>query len=216
MKQIKRRLLEGILGASLAVFSAGAIKGLEYFADETQAGEVKVEKEENKELKEMIIRHEGKREWVYDDATGNRLKEGDVAKGNRTIGVGFNLDRDGAQEIIASSGLDYNALYNGEECLSDSKINDLLEEDINSAARNAKNYIGETYFESLPSKAKNILINMSFNLGPTRLGKFKRLRTALQKRTYNAAADEMKNSRWYTQTGNRARELTNAMRALDN
>ena len=182
----RRNFLEAMLGLGGAAFSAGtAVKGLEYFANETQAGEAKVEKEGNKELKEMLIRHEGKREWVYDDATGNRLKYGDVAKGNRTIGVGFNLDRDGAQEVIASSGLDYNALYNGRECLSDSKINDLLDGDINSATINAKNYVGATYFESLPSKAQDILIDMSFNLGPTRLGKFKKFKRALQKGDYN-------------------------------
>jgi hypothetical protein len=38
-----------------------------------------------------IARHEGLRNWVYDDATGRRLSPGQIPQGNITIGVGLNI-----------------------------------------------------------------------------------------------------------------------------
>ncbi|HWV46850.1 MAG TPA: hypothetical protein VN039_12670, partial [Nitrospira sp.] len=43
-------------------------------------------------LLEFITRHEGKRNRVYDDATGDILKPGYTLVGHPTIGVGINLE----------------------------------------------------------------------------------------------------------------------------
>ena len=55
---------------------------------------------------------------------------------------------------------------------------------------------------------------MSFNLGLTRLSKFKKLKTALLQRDYNSAAKEMMDSRWYGQVGRRSRELVKTMKSI--
>jgi len=55
---------------------------------------------------------------------------------------------------------------------------------------------------------------MMFNLGYPRLSKFKGMKAAVDARSWNSAADEMVDSRWYTQVPNRARRLVARMRAL--
>jgi len=67
-------------------------------------------------------------------------------------------------------------------------------------------------FDSLPDQVKRVLVNMAFNIGRTRLGKFKNLITAVNEGNWSKAADEMVDSRWYNQVGNRSIELENWMR----
>jgi len=53
-----------------------------------------------------------------------------------------------------------------------------------------------------------------FNMGRPRLTKFKGMKAGVDARDWNAAADEMVDSRWYTQVPNRARRLVDRMRSL--
>ena len=61
---------------------------------------------------------------------------------------------------------------------------------------------------------KNILSNMHYNLGLTRLLKFKKMWAALEDNDFNTAADEMLDSRWATQVPNRANRLADRMRNI--
>ena len=64
-------------------------------------------------------------------------------------------------------------------------------------------------------KRRNILsVNMMFNMGRPRLSKFKGMKAGVDARDCNEAADQMVDSRWYTQVPNRARRLVDRMRAL--
>ena len=67
-------------------------------------------------------------------------------------------------------------------------------------------------FASLPDQVKRVLVNMAFNLGRHRLSKFKNMITAVNEGNWVKAADEMVDSRWYNQVGNRSIELENWMR----
>ena len=67
-------------------------------------------------------------------------------------------------------------------------------------------------FASLPDQVQRVLVNMAFNLGRGRLSKFKKLITAVNEGNWQKAADEMVDSRWYNQVGNRSIELENWMR----
>ena len=53
-----------------------------------------------------------------------------------------------------------------------------------------------------------------FNMGRTRLGKFKNMNAAVEEGDYSRAANEMVNSRWYNQVRNRASRLVERMRSL--
>jgi len=69
-------------------------------------------------------------------------------------------------------------------------------------------------FDDLPEECQHIIANMMFNMGRPRLSKFKGMKAGVDARNFSAAADEMVDSRWYTQVPNRARRLVERMRAL--
>ena len=53
-----------------------------------------------------------------------------------------------------------------------------------------------------------------FNMGRTRLSKFKGMKRGVDNRDWNDAADEMVDSAWYRQVTNRAERLVKRMRAV--
>ena len=69
-------------------------------------------------------------------------------------------------------------------------------------------------FDDLPEEAQHIIANMCFNMGRPRLSKFKMMKAAVDVRDWNEAAEQMIDSRWYTQVPHRARRLVDRMRAL--
>lgn len=66
---------------------------------------------------------------------------------------------------------------------------------------------------SLDSVRYYVLVNMCFNLGISRLKKFKRMWTAVRRGEWSRAADEMLDSLWADQVGRRAIELSDMMRS---
>jgi lysozyme len=69
-------------------------------------------------------------------------------------------------------------------------------------------------FENLPEEVQQIIANMMFNLGRTRLSKFKGMKRGVDSMNWNQAADEMVDSRWYRQVTNRAQRLVSRMRKV--
>ena len=67
-------------------------------------------------------------------------------------------------------------------------------------------------FSSLPEEAQQIIANMMFNLGRPRLSKFVGMKRGVDSKDWNGAADEMVDSRWYRQVGERAERLVARMR----
>lgn len=122
-----------------------------------------------------------------DEAVRNKLYQDTVGKW--TGGVGRNFS-----DRLMSPGL----------------IQFMLDEDIDLAVaeldRNAP------WWKSLNDARQNVLLNMVFNMGWTRLSGFKQMLAALQAGRYDMAANEMKDSAWYTQVGDRARRLEKIMR----
>jgi len=69
-------------------------------------------------------------------------------------------------------------------------------------------------FDELPEEVQLIVANMMFNLGYPRLSKFKGMKAGVDSKNWSDAADEMVDSRWYTQVPNRARRLVDRMRQV--
>ena len=69
-------------------------------------------------------------------------------------------------------------------------------------------------FGVLPEEVQRIIANMMFNMGRPRLSKFKGMKRGVDARDWNAAADEMVDSRWYRQVTKRAQRLVDRMRAV--
>lgn len=121
---------------------------------------------------------------------GLRLKPYRCGAGKLTIGVGRNLEDVG---------------------ITKSEAMDMLANDIGRCWLEL-----EANYDELLSKIsiprQNVLVNMCFNLGITRLLQFKKMWVAIEQHDYHKAADEMLDSRWAKQVGERAFELAEQMR----
>tara|TARA_Y100000296_G_C5054382_1_gene196509 strand:+ start:216 stop:638 length:423 start_codon:yes stop_codon:yes gene_type:complete len=109
-----------------------------------------------------------------------------------TIGVGRNVDKSG--------GLG----------LSDDEVDYLLQNDIDRVSGELDSEY--EWFAGLDDVRQDAMIDISFNLGQTRLRAFKNALAAMAKGDWRAAADEFMDSRWSGQVGNRAKELTEMIR----
>lgn len=153
----------------------------------------------NQELYEQIALHEGVEPSVYKDT-----------KGKRTIGIGFNLDEPSNRKKAEAVGLNVQDMLSG-RTLSDKEIKMLYNESIKQAANDANAFLPRAGRQ--PPVVQKVLIDMAFNLGLTKLNKFEKMREALLEGDYNKAADEMIDSKWYNQVGNRSKTLVDMMRS---
>ena len=65
----------------------------------------------------------------------------------------------------------------------------------------------EEEFEKLPEVIQRVLVNMCFNLGGSRLSKFRNMLKACREHDWAKMAVEMEDSRWFKQVGRRSIEL---------
>jgi len=85
----------------------------------------------------------------------------------------------------------------------------LLDEDIDKATFG----VASLGFDFLDQARTEVLIEMAFNLGLKGLMRFKKMMAALEAENYEAAADEMLDSKWAKQVTRRAVELSDVMRS---
>jgi len=64
-----------------------------------------------------------------------------------------------------------------------------------------------TELDDYPDDVQRILVNMTFNMGQTRLAKFVNFGKAIRENDWKRAALEGRDSRWYNQVTNRAERL---------
>jgi len=57
------------------------------------------------------------------------------------------------------------------------------------------------------------IVDMAFNLGLTKLNKFKKMKAGLMNNDYQTAADEMVDSNWYKQVKSRGPRMVAVMRS---
>ena len=96
--------------------------------------------------------------------------------------------------------------------VSESRVIEAFEQDCENVLRDC-NILYED-FADLPEEAQQVIANMMFNMGRPRLSKFKGMKRGVDSRDWNAAADEMVDSRWYRQVTNRADRLVERMRNI--
>jgi lysozyme len=117
---------------------------------------------------------------------GVRSKVYLCSAGYETIGVGRN---------ISASGIG----------LSDDEIDYLLENDIERVIKELSSEY--PWFNSLDDVRKDAMIDISFNLGATRLRGFKRALAAMEVADYKMAAAEFLDSKWSRDVKGRSHEL---------
>ena len=96
--------------------------------------------------------------------------------------------------------------------VSKDRVISAFEEDVMGVVSDCESLYPD--FGSLPEDAQRIIANMMFNMGYTRLSKFKGMKRGVDARDWNVAADEMVDSKWYRQVRSRASRLVDRMRAL--
>ena len=109
-----------------------------------------------------------------------------------TIGVGRNVDKAG--------GLG----------LSDDEVDYLLQNDIDRVILELDSEYD--WFSDLDDVRQDAMIDISFNLGQTRLRAFKNALSAMSEGDWDEAADQFMDSRWSEQVGIRAKNLTEMIR----
>lgn len=143
-------------------------------------------------LKDMLKRHEGV-----------RLKPYLCPAGYRTIGVGWNLDAHKPPEDIAA----YLRLH-GEitEDMSDRLLH------ISAVATVSQCHGIYDGYHDFTEARKIALADFVFNLGARGAVKFRRMLAAITDGDWWKAADEMQDSAWFGQVGDRGREIVAIIR----
>jgi lysozyme len=98
--------------------------------------------------------------------------------------------------------------------ISKERVDEVFEKDIKIVLDDCKKLFND--FDEYLDEVKQIIANMMFNLGLTRLSKFKNFCKAIKDKNYKKASLEMVDSAWYRQVPNRAKRLVKRMENLAN
>ena len=150
------------------------------------------------ELVKMVALHEGIVLNVYQDHLGIN-----------TVGIGRNLD---------DRGITDGELLFMNKTIDDVYDNGLTEEEAYYLCMNDIAIVEKELLDSKPvvnqltDVRQMVLVDMAFNMGVPRLKLFKNMWMAIEKVNYPLACEEMIDSRWASQVGNRAMKLSLAMK----
>lgn len=162
------------------------------FSDFQQQSMMQPNQELETAMKNTIEAEEGRRAGVYLDHLGNR-----------TIGVGFNLERDDAEQLLSSVGADFAAILDGSQQLTEEQIDQLYQITFQEAVEAAGRVVPG--FEELSEDQQHVLVDMAFQLGERGLSKFDKMLTAIKAGDFQTAAMELLDSRYAKQVPSRAR-----------
>ena len=137
-------------------------------------------------LLQSVKKHEGYRNKVYLDTLGKR-----------TVGVGH---------LCVEDFWEDNKEY------SEEMLMNILKDDLKNAIEGSERLLKDCLV--LDSLAREIIIEMVFQLGETGVSKFRNMLKALKVPDYQTAAVEMLDSKWAKQTPNRAKAMSDHMRSL--
>ena len=145
-------------------------------------------------LMQEIKRHEGEVLEVYEDSLGYL-----------TFGVGH-LIKDSDDEHGQPVGTP----------VSQERVDEVYEYDFDKHLDETIHLFeskGGEDFYALPENIQHVLVNMTFNLGGTRFGKFNNMWKGVVENDWEKVAVEMEDSRWFKQVGRRSVELQEMVRS---
>ena len=119
-----------------------------------------------------------------------------------TFGVGHLITRDD----------DEDGLPEGYDVLEE-RVREAFEQDLNTMISECE-ILFEARWNNFPDELQEVLVNMMFNLGRPRLGKFKKFIGHLENHHWKLASEEMLDSKWARQVGNRAIRLSDRVSKL--
>ena len=142
------------------------------------------------QLRKQLIIDEGQVNEIYKDHLGYP-----------TFGIGH---------LVLESDPEY-GLEVG-TAVSEQRVVSVFEQDVQTVIEDCKKL--HHGWDGYPQEVKQIVANMMFNMGLTRLSKFKKHNAALQCGDWKEAAKEGRDSRWYRQVTKRAERLMTRLEAL--
>ena len=96
--------------------------------------------------------------------------------------------------------------------VSEDRIIEVFEKDVQTVLNDCE--ICFEGWEKYPEEAKQVFANMMFNMGRTRLSKFKNMIKAAEEGAWYQAAVEGRDSRWYNQVTSRAERLMSRLQNI--
>jgi lysozyme len=123
---------------------------------------------------------------------GTRLDMYQDTLGIWTVGVGHNIQEKGISQAVMEL---------------------MLEEDLAEAVSELKRSV--SFFSKMPEQVQEALVNLAFNMGIPRLMQFKKTLAYLRDGNFEAAADELLDSRYAEQVGRRADEGADMIRTAE-
>ena len=138
-------------------------------------------------VKEDLVRHEGYITEIYLDSE--------------------NLPTFGIGHLVTESDMEHT--WPVGTAITDERILQVFNDDCKAAYSDA--CVVFLNLASHPEDVQRVCINMAFNLGRTRLLKFKKMISAVNEGNYAKAAEEMTDSKWYRQVKRRSKELVTTM-----
>ncbi|CAN5613351.1 hypothetical protein BH11CYA1_BH11CYA1_33550 [soil metagenome] len=147
--------------------------------------------EKVKELKEEITKREGAIPYAYLDTVKVP-----------TACVGVNLNRTDVRKRFEELGVDFDRLkkdayvskQNKSVFLTDEQMDKLLDQDLTDSFKQTLAIYPN--FASHPKAVQDVMIDLTFNMGPDRLRKFKNMNQALNQNDYATAASCLQNSEY--------------------
>lgn len=134
-------------------------------------------------------------------------------QGIPTIGYGINLtDPANIEFIKKNTPYKVDQVLKGEVNFSEKYASRYVDNKINNVYKEAKNL--HPNLDSYPAPVQNVILDLGYNMGTTKLAGFKNFNSALQKGNYSKAAEELKNSNYYNQTGRRAKSHYDTLSGL--
>jgi len=128
---------------------------------------------------DYIINNEGFRNKAYTDT-----------KGVNTVGYGFAYNDPIAKKYIPQS------VWDGKVSLDHQTAQKVLLERIALAESDAEKFVGAETYKNLSDNQRLALTDMSYNLGSTRLRKFKKMKEGFQEGDYKKASKELLDSKY--------------------
>ena len=141
-------------------------------------------------LREQLIIDEGQVNEIYNDHLGYA-----------TFGIGH-LILEGDPEYGLEVGTP----------VSEDRVIACFEKDVEIVIGDCKKL--HDGWDGYPEEVRQIVANMMFNMGLTRLSKFKKHNAALESGDLKEAAKEGRDSKWYRQVTNRAERLMSRLEAV--
>jgi GH24 family phage-related lysozyme (muramidase) len=143
------------------------------------------------------MKFEGWRDKPYKDSVGVP-----------TIGWGFNL----TDPVVAS--LIPEDVKQGKRALSQAEALPIFNKLYSRAEQTARDYIGDK-FDKLPEQIKDVVIDMSYNMGD-RINQFGDMKRAILSGDTQEIGFAMRDSKWFKQVGNRSKQHFATVTALEN